>query len=153
MKHMYKILIILLCLTITTNVYAAKKDLTDNTTYDTPAKSFKAADDNDTELYDSIDSIVNVNSVEVTTTGATLNLDYTATKLHTVTFNQDCAVSITNWPTSGLVGTVGVRCINANGFTVTIEGKSLTFATNRELVVLISTDGGTTVDATISSLE
>lgn len=84
--------------------------------------------------------------ISTTTTGATLNLDYSASKYHVVTFDQDCVVSVTNWPTTGTRGAIQIRTINAGAYTVTIGGKSLTLtASGTDMVILWTEDGGTTI--------
>lgn len=86
-------------------------------------------------------------SVEsVTTTGATLDLDYSTSEYHVVTSDQNCAISVTNWPTTGTRGKIEIRIINGGAFTTTIEGKSLTLtASGTDQVVLWTEDAGTTV--------
>lgn len=84
--------------------------------------------------------------VAQTTTGATLDVDYSASVYQTVTFDQNCAVSVINWPVTGTRGKIELRVVNGGAFTVTVAGKTLPLtAAGTDVVVLWTEDGGTTV--------
>jgi hypothetical protein len=83
---------------------------------------------------------------EVTTTGATLVLDYNTSTYQVVTFDQDCAVTVTNWPATGTFGDIKIRTVAAGNYTVTICGKTLAGLTSgTDWVYMGTEDGGTTI--------
>lgn len=94
-----------------------------------------------------IDSDIGIPKIEIEAiSGSTHVLDYLDGRARTLTIDENCTITVTNWPTTGFRPTMSIRTIQSGGdYTVTIEGISVDLtASGEDMVVIGSDDGGAT---------
>lgn len=87
-----------------------------------------------------------------TVTSGTHSISFADGGAHTITINQNVAISITNWTVTGTRPVMMIKTIQSGGdYTVTIEGNTVDLtASGSDMIIAWTDDGGTTVNAYVA---